>query len=170
MYLDLRGNIELLVAFFKNAQYALAPRGSIIVTLFEGVPYTLWNIRDLARHSGLQVEQSFKFQAKAYPGYRHSRTLGVIKGKNGNEGGGWKGEERDSRSYVFVRKGDVIEAPSEKRKRRDSSGSEDEASADEGDEGADWIGDEGDEGEESKGGTRDTDDDHEKEPEDDNEE
>jgi len=105
------------VAFFKRALLSLAPGGSIIVTLFEGEPYTLWNIRDLARHSGLQVERSFKFQASAYPGYHHARTLGVVKGKNGEAGAGWKGEERASRSYVFVRKGDIITPLSSKRKR-----------------------------------------------------
>jgi 25S rRNA (uracil2634-N3)-methyltransferase len=107
------------------------------------MPYTLWNIRDLGRHSGLQVETSFKFQARAYPGYRHARTLGVIKGKDGKERGGWKGEERESRSFVFVRKGDVIEGlqgPSVKRKRADSSDSEDEAFIEE--ETANWDGDE----------------------------
>lgn len=96
------------MAFFRTAILSLSPSpgSSIIVTLFDGEPYTLWNIRDLARHSGLQVEKSFKFQAKAYPGYKHARTLGVVKSKNGEAGGGWKGEERKARSYVFVRKGD----------------------------------------------------------------
>lgn len=28
--------------------------GQILVTLFEGEPYTLWNIRDLARHAGMR--------------------------------------------------------------------------------------------------------------------
>ncbi|RDW83242.1 hypothetical protein BP5796_04733 [Coleophoma crateriformis] len=105
---QVRYNQELLVAFFKAALPSLSPKSgsSIIVTLFEGEPYTLWNIRDLARHSGLQVEKSFKFQAKAYPGYKHARTLGVVKSKKGETGGGWKGEERPARSYIFVRKGD----------------------------------------------------------------
>ena len=67
----------------------------------------MWNIRDLARHSSLQVEKSFKFQAKAYPGYKHTRTLGVVKGRNGEVGRGWKGEERAARSFVFVRKGEA---------------------------------------------------------------
>ena len=74
----------------------LAPGGSIIVTIFEGEPYELWNIRDLARHVGLRVGRSFKFQASAYPGYKHARTLGNIEG-----GGGWKGEDRPARTYVF---------------------------------------------------------------------
>lgn len=82
---QVRHNQELLVGFFKAALPLLAPSGSIIVTIFDGEPYELWNIRDLARHVGLKVERSFKFQASAYPGYQHARTLGNI------EGGGWKG-------------------------------------------------------------------------------
>jgi 25S rRNA (uracil2634-N3)-methyltransferase len=148
-FINSRDGIELLVSFFENAQGALAPRGSIIVTLFEGVPYTLWNIRDLARHSGLQVEKSFKFQAKAYPGYRHARTLGVIKGKDGKEGGGWRGEERESRSYVFMRKGGVVEdlsgRPGKRKKGEDSdSESEDESSVAEAGSNAGWSEDEQD--------------------------
>lgn len=87
---QVRYNQELLVAFFKSAMPLLsaggagrdATTGSIVVTLFEGSPYTLWNIRDLARHSGLAVETSFVFQASAYPGYRHARTLGNLKSKD----------------------------------------------------------------------------------------
>ncbi|KAL1302596.1 hypothetical protein AAFC00_002972 [Neodothiora populina] len=93
---QVRYNQEMLVAFFKAAAPLLTPDGTIIVTLFEGEPYTLWNIRDLARHSDLEVQRSFKFQADAYPGYSHARTLGNIQG-----GGGWKGEDRLARSYIF---------------------------------------------------------------------
>ena len=105
--------VELLISFFKNAIPTLAPShaestSSIIVTLFEGEPYALWNVRDLARHSGLQVEKSFKFQASAYPGYKHARTLGVVRRKNEEVGGGWRGEERAARSFVLVRKGEAL--------------------------------------------------------------
>lgn len=89
--------VELLVGFFKSALPLLAPDGAIVVTIFEGEPYTLWNVRDLARHVGLKIERSFKFEAKVYPGYKHSRTLGNIIG-----GGGWKGEDRPSRTYILV--------------------------------------------------------------------
>ncbi len=117
--------------FFKRALPSLAPGGSIVVTLFESEPYTLWNIRDLGRHSGLQVERSFKFQAAAYPGYRHARTLGVIKNKQGEVGGGWKGEERPARSYVFVRKDDVPKPVSVSKKRKhDDSDDEDSSGSD----------------------------------------
>ena len=76
--------------------------GQILVTLFEGEPYTLWNIRDLARHTGLKVVTSFRFPWASYEGYTHARTLGHIQQKHGGGGrGGWKGEERDARMYVF---------------------------------------------------------------------
>lgn len=121
---QVRYNQELLVEFFKRALLSLAPGGTIIVTLFEGEPYTLWNVRDLARHSGLQVERSFRFQASAYPGYHHARTLGVVKNKQGDVGCGWKGEDRPARSYVFVRKDEVSKPVSKKRKR---SGDDDDS-------------------------------------------
>ncbi|KAI6715957.1 hypothetical protein PZA11_002400 [Diplocarpon coronariae] len=125
---QVRYNQELLVSFFKRALPSLSPKkgSSIIVTLFEGEPYTLWNIRDLARHSGLEVAQSFCFQAKAYPGYKHARTLGVVKGKDGKEGGGWKGEERSARSYVFVRKGEGVVMGAGKGKMAKSASSDDD--------------------------------------------
>ncbi|KAK4549893.1 hypothetical protein LTR36_005194 [Oleoguttula mirabilis] len=133
---QVRFNQELLVSFFKNAIPLLASDGTIAVTLFEGEPYTLWNIRDLARHSGLEVQRSFKFLAEAYPGYSHARTLGNIEG-----GGGWKGEDRDARSYVFQQKKGVdsgggggsvrlkaLAAADSKRKRAaDGDSSDDEA-------------------------------------------
>ncbi|KUJ12919.1 uncharacterized protein LY89DRAFT_652284 [Mollisia scopiformis] len=125
---QVRYNQALLVEFFKHAIPSLSPKlgSSIVVTLFEGEPYTLWNIRDLGRHSGLEVKESFKFQAKAYPGYRHARTLGVVKGKNGEVGGGWKGEERPARSYVFVRKGEGAVVGNGKRHREESSDEDEE--------------------------------------------
>ncbi|KAL3481865.1 hypothetical protein BJX99DRAFT_132311 [Aspergillus californicus] len=79
--------------------------GQILVTLFEGEPYTLWNIRDLARYSGLRVVTSFKFPWTCYPGYSHARTLGDIERKDG-ERGGWRGEDREARMYVFEVKTD----------------------------------------------------------------
>ena len=121
---QVRHNQSLLVSFFQRALPGLAPGGSIIVTLFEGEPYTLWNIRDLGRHAGLAVERSFRFQARAYPGYHHARTLGVVRNKKGEHGGGWKGEERAARSYVFRRKGDV-EGGRKRKKGDDSSDEED---------------------------------------------
>lgn len=104
----------------------------------EGEPYTLWNIRDLGRHSGLQVERSFRFQASAYPGYHHARTLGVVRNKQGDVGGGWRGEERAARSYVFVRRDEVPKpvrpADSSRKRKRGSDDKEDDDDDDDGDE------------------------------------
>lgn len=129
--------------------------GEVIVSLFDGEPYTLWNIRDLARHSGFRVVTSWRFPWKAYPGYRHARTLGEIRRKkNGREvanhdgqdykrRGAWRGEERDARGYVFEmveeergriagtgkantkRHGQSQPRPRNKRKRSSSGGESD---------------------------------------------
>ncbi|CAM1502982.1 Fc.00g077580.m01.CDS01 [Cosmosporella sp. VM-42] len=123
---QVRHNQSLLVSFFQRILPGLAPGGSIVVTLFEGEPYTLWNIRDLGRHAGLAVEKSFRFQSAAYPGYKHARTLGVVRRKDGEVGGGWRGEERAARSFVFRRKGDIKEVVAKKTKKgNDSSDDED---------------------------------------------
>lgn len=102
-------------------------RGQILVTLFEGEPYTLWNIKDLARHAGLRVVTSFRFPWKSYPGYSHARTLGVVESRSGRTGGGWKGEDREARTYVFEVKGEdnypLLGA--RKRAREDSSDDDD---------------------------------------------
>ncbi|PNY23142.1 25S rRNA (Uridine-N(3))-methyltransferase [Tolypocladium capitatum] len=124
---QVRHNQSLLVSFFARALPALAPRGSLVVTLFEGEPYTLWNVRDLARHAGLAVERSFRFQPAAYPGYRHARTCGVVRNRKGEVGGGWKGEDRAARSYVFRRQGDVgVQSAARKKRRRGDESSDDD--------------------------------------------
>ncbi|KAL4890412.1 hypothetical protein BDV59DRAFT_184443 [Aspergillus ambiguus] len=78
--------------------------GQILVSMFEGEPYTLWNIKDLARHAGLRVVTSFRFPWSSYKGYAHARTIGEIEGKHGGRGG-WRGEDREARMYVFEVKG-----------------------------------------------------------------
>jgi Domain of unknown function (DUF2431) len=87
--------------------------GQVIVSLFEGEPYSLWNIRDLARHCGFKVVTSWRFPWEAYPGYQHARTIGeivsksnsaekaIINGERQERRGAWKGEEREARGYVF---------------------------------------------------------------------
>lgn len=118
---------------FEAQQYSNQQRvGRILVTLFEGEPYTLWNIRDLARHCGLQVVESFKFPWTAYPGYKHARTIGdITTGKDRtNEGkrkGAWRGEERDARCYVLGLKDEILQEQSaKKRKKLNNSDDEDD--------------------------------------------
>ena len=112
----------------------------ILITLFTSHPYTLWNIRDLARHTGYIIRESFRFPWEAYPGYHHARTVGDIVSKhekdgdavrqrtnrgsegNGKEGkdgtkkngkGRWFGDDREARTYVLELKEhqDVPAAP-----------------------------------------------------------
>ncbi|KAF9694882.1 hypothetical protein EKO04_006847 [Ascochyta lentis] len=89
--------------------------GKIMVALFEGEPYSAWNIRDLARHAGLKVVESWKFEWAQYPSYKHVRTLGAIEG-----GGAWRGEEREARMYVFEKV--RLEADSEEEKELEKLG------------------------------------------------
>ncbi|KAL4787779.1 hypothetical protein BJX76DRAFT_265196 [Aspergillus varians] len=103
--------------------------GQILVTLFEGEPYTLWNIRDLARHAGLKVVTSFRFPWVCYRGYSHARTLGEIEGKDGGRGG-WRGEDRDARMYVFELKTDDCPASGTTGKRKKRSAETDESDSD----------------------------------------
>ncbi|OAL35507.1 hypothetical protein AYO20_05126 [Fonsecaea nubica] len=152
---QVRYNQELLVGFFRSAKSLLSSRtrpasirddgsdyddisegpkpgavnGQILVTLFEGEPYTLWNIRDLARHCGLRVVESFKFPWSAYPGYRHARTVGdITTGKDrsdeGKRKGAWRGEERDARCYVLedqtAEPEDVVSPRGKKRRKQGS--------------------------------------------------
>lgn len=135
---QVRLNQAMLSSFLEKAQSLLEfTAGSIIVTLFEGEPYTLWNIKDLARSVGLGLKTSWAFQASAYPGYKHARTLGDVKkgGKEGEETSktAWKGEERAARSYEFVWKDAIFDPPkagegkkgkNKKRKRGEDSDSE----------------------------------------------
>ncbi|KAJ5353293.1 hypothetical protein N7452_002267 [Penicillium brevicompactum] len=92
--------------------------GQILVTLFEGEPYTLWNIKDLARHAGLVVVTSFKFPWSSYEGYSHARTVGHIENKDGERG--WV-EGRGSRGENVKPK---EKKKGKKRSREDSSDSE----------------------------------------------
>ncbi|ODM23565.1 hypothetical protein SI65_01154 [Aspergillus cristatus] len=114
----------------KEKSKPRAEPGKILVTLFEGEPYTLWNIKDLARHAGLKVVTSFRFPWDSYQGYSHARTLGHIEGKQGGRGG-WKGEDRDARMYVFELKDDhatsqsKTNAGAKKKRSRNESDSDD---------------------------------------------
>ncbi len=78
-------------------------------------------MRDLARHAGLKVERSFRFQASAYPGYQHARTLGNIEG-----GGGWKGADRPARTYIFEFKDGATQGPARRKNESEDSETEDD--------------------------------------------
>jgi 25S rRNA (uracil2634-N3)-methyltransferase len=140
---QVRANQKLLSEFFHAAIPLLASStnsrnnhtddestpGSVIVTLFEGEPYTLWNPRDLARHAGMTVWRSWKFEPRAFPGYRHGRTAGTIRRKDTGDVSetAWRGEDRLARVYEFG----IGPAPGEsvgrkKRKGKHADSSDDE--------------------------------------------
>ena len=129
---QVRANQALLSSFFAQtlSQYKTRPflkdGGRVLVSLFEGEPYTLWNVRDLARHGGLRVVESFAFDWEQYPGYKHVRILGAIEG-----GGGWKGEERRARWFVFEKVAEVKEEE-QKKKGKKRARAESESDSDEG--------------------------------------
>ncbi|KAK5098776.1 hypothetical protein LTS08_006154 [Lithohypha guttulata] len=113
----------------EQEESAALTRGQVLITLFEGEPYTLWNIRDLARHCGLQVVESFKFPWAAYPGYKHARTVGDIvtgkdRGEEGKRKGAWRGEERDARCYVLALKEESGLQDKNGKKRKPNDGSD----------------------------------------------
>lgn len=134
---QVRANQALLVGFFSSAapllrRPTLGAEGgeeqegeaTVVVTLFEGEPYSLWNVRDLARHSGFEVVRSLRFEASRYPGYEHRRTLGNIEG-----GRGWRGEDREARMFIFRLKdqeGRAVGRGVGKRKRAGGEESSDE--------------------------------------------
>lgn len=101
--------------------------GQILVSLFEAEPYTLWNIKDLARHAGLQVVTSFRFPWTSYEGYSHARTLGEVEGKDGGRGG-WRGEDREARMYVFEVKRETGQTGKKRKKKQKKRARDDESS------------------------------------------
>jgi len=82
---QVRYNQALLHDFVNAAKGLLDKDGTVMVTLFDGEPYTLWNVRDLARSAGLLVRRSWAFRSDVYPGYQHARTLGNLREKERKE-------------------------------------------------------------------------------------
>ncbi|RUS18650.1 hypothetical protein BC938DRAFT_475920 [Jimgerdemannia flammicorona] len=98
--------------------------GEIHITLKSGTPYDLWNVRQLAKQTGvLAAKTAFPFEPAAYPGYEHRRTLGFKEGMS--RGGNEEIEDKKSKTYVFVSKEAVREEVEKvregmKRKRKDA--------------------------------------------------
>lgn len=119
------------VAYRKMA----AKVATIDVTIKDCKPYSLWDIKAMAKVAGLGTVQSFQFPLQIYGplGYRHRRTLGFEEGITGKDN-----EEitkhGGSRTYCFARLSDLKDNASGslagpgtvvgKRKRDDSDGDE----------------------------------------------
>ncbi|KAK9433030.1 hypothetical protein V1505DRAFT_364229 [Lipomyces doorenjongii] len=87
-------NQELLDGFFKSVTSILKTSGTVVVTLFDGLPYSLWNLKDLAKESGFETVRSGKFVWEYYEGYKHRKTSGMGDTTK-------KSQERDARTYIF---------------------------------------------------------------------
>jgi 25S rRNA (uracil2634-N3)-methyltransferase len=102
-------------------------QGSLLITLLNQNPYTLWNLPKLATkppppppsHSATQTEKpqpkyklirSFEFRPEVYPGYAHRRTIGFKEGLSKGDNEEIKGRKGAARTWEFV----GVETPAEK--------------------------------------------------------
>jgi len=94
-------------------------QGTLLITLLNQNPYTLWNLPKLATkppppppsHSLTQREKSqprykllrsFEFRPEVYEGYAHRRTLGFKEGLSKGENEEIKGRKGSARTWEFV--------------------------------------------------------------------
>ncbi|KAI5790116.1 hypothetical protein EDC01DRAFT_114977 [Geopyxis carbonaria] len=97
---QIRANQLMLTGFFQSlckGRGLLQPGGKVVVTLFEGLPYELWDLKGIAKNAGFYTERSGQWNWDEWKGYEHRRTLGNIEGK----GSAWLGKQRKARCYVF---------------------------------------------------------------------
>lgn len=94
---NVEANQELLLKFFQACKKALLPKGIVAVTIKNGMPYDLWDIKKLARACGYKTERSMDFVADDYPGYVHRRTIGY----NENISKSDNSEIGNSKMYLF---------------------------------------------------------------------
>ncbi|KAI5806588.1 hypothetical protein DFH27DRAFT_479964 [Peziza echinospora] len=137
---QVRANQQMLLGMFASVKgvvkkAAKGEKGGVLaVALFDGEPYHTWDIRALARAHGWRVQRSGKLDWEAFKGYKHARTLGNI------ERGGWKGEERPAKLWIFEKDdGKKLNAPGKKKKKRkgnDPDGSSSSESDSEGERAA----------------------------------
>lgn len=69
---------QLMSKFFTAAKTVIDPKtnGSIVVSLFEGLPYSQWNIKALAKAQGLSLRRSLNFDWNLFKDYNHRLTAG----------------------------------------------------------------------------------------------
>ncbi|KAH7365877.1 hypothetical protein KP509_18G050900 [Ceratopteris richardii] len=72
---------RLLSAFFDNASKLLRPDGEVHVTHHVRLPYTKWDIENLAKSNRLQLEACPLFKRDLYDGYVNRRGAGAHWGR-----------------------------------------------------------------------------------------
>lgn len=89
-------------------------QGSILITLLNQPPYTLWSLPQLAQRPppncpGTRLPQprytllrSFRFHPDMYPGYAHRRTIGWKEGKSKSDNEEIVGRQGEARTWEFV--------------------------------------------------------------------
>jgi 25S rRNA (uracil2634-N3)-methyltransferase len=97
----------------------MAPKQATIdVTIKEGKPYSLWDIKLLAKRTGLTTVQSYEFPLPIYGqllGYAHRRTLGFKEGLSTADNEEIKG---GARTYSFARSEDVKASDSKTKPKK----------------------------------------------------
>ncbi|TPX59881.1 hypothetical protein PhCBS80983_g02142 [Powellomyces hirtus] len=97
---NIRANQALVFNFLSSACTKMAADGQIHVTLKNGIPYDLWDIKEQAKRTQLlKCIRSFEFDPALYPEYSHRRTIGFLEGlsTNANE----EISRLGSRTYAF---------------------------------------------------------------------
>ncbi|KAJ3269384.1 hypothetical protein HDV01_001459 [Terramyces sp. JEL0728] len=94
---NVEANQELLLKFFQACKKALLAKGIVAVTIKNGLPYDLWDIKKLARACGYKTERSMDFVADDYPGYFHRRTIGYNESISKSD----NSEISNSKMYLF---------------------------------------------------------------------
>ncbi|KIJ53657.1 hypothetical protein M422DRAFT_154933 [Sphaerobolus stellatus SS14] len=98
----------------ENSQ--IKERGTVMITLKNAPPYTLWDLSNFAKKPPephitsvapaipnvryVQV-RSFAFRAEAWKGYEHRMTKGYVAGISRGHGGGGDGKQAEDRTWEF---------------------------------------------------------------------
>ena len=128
---NIHANQQLILNFLQSCRDVLSlsasKPGQVHVTIKNGMPYELWDVKNLAKMAGYKTLTSFAFDPSVYPGYEHRRTLGFKDGVSQDANA--EILKHGSRTFIFVP--DVV-SPSQslggchKRKRTKKSESDDE--------------------------------------------
>lgn len=95
----------------------------LVVTMKSGQPYDQWQIKRLAKSTGvLFCQKSFFFLPEMFPGYAHRRSLGFQPGLSAAENEEIKG--KDCRTYIFTCGLDNFVQPTKKQRAAVSSDDE----------------------------------------------
>lgn len=114
---NIQAHQQLLLHFLISASRIIKPEGQIHVTLKSGLPYDLWDIREIAKNAKLFAKWTHPFIAAEYEGYEHRRTLGFEQGVS--IGGNVEIVKKECKTYAFT-----LTQQNNKRKAKNDSDDE----------------------------------------------